>query len=53
MLEHSLKMRLLNVTKACCDFWIKKASENMKFYDIKEEINRVFMNNKQVCDSLE
>jgi len=26
ILSHSINMRLTNVTKACCDFWIKKAT---------------------------
>lgn len=42
MLKNSIVMKLTNVTKACCDFWIKKTSEVVKVADIKVEINKTF-----------
>jgi hypothetical protein len=35
ILMNSISMKLVNVTKACCDFWIKKAAETLKTTDIK------------------
>lgn len=35
ILKHSIEMKLTNVTRACCDFWIKKAVESVKITDLK------------------
>jgi hypothetical protein len=48
ILRNSISMKLVNVTKACCDFWIKKASETVKIVDIKVEINKTFGDKKVV-----
>jgi len=35
MLNYSIRMKLINLSKTCCDFWIKKATETTKFSDLK------------------
>lgn len=35
ILRCSIQMKLNNVSKACCDFWIKKATESVKFSELK------------------
>ena len=45
-------MKLANVTRVCCDFWIKKNAENVKVADIKLEITNKFADRK-VAQQLE
>ena len=53
ILTHSITLKLNNVARACCDFWIKKATETIKLNDLKYEIQKVFGSKKKVVEQLE
>ena len=53
ILKCSIQIKLANVSKACCDFWIKKATETVKFSDLKQEINKVFGTKKKMFEQME
>ena len=53
ILTHSIQMKINNLSKACCDFWIKKATETIKLSDIKAEIKKNFGSENKVSALLE
>lgn len=53
ILNHSIQMKINNLSKACCDFWIKKATETIKLSDIKAEIKKNFGSENKVSILLE
>ncbi len=53
ILKSSIQLKLNNVSKACCDFWIKKATESMKVSDLKQEVRRLFNDKQKMCEQLE
>ena len=53
ILNHSIQMKINNLSKACCDFWIKKATETIKLSDIKTEIKKNFGSENKVSILLE
>lgn len=53
ILTHSIQMKINNLSKACCDFWIKKATETIKLSDIKAEIKKNFGSENKVSVLLE
>lgn len=53
ILSHSISMKLTNVIRACCDFWIKKATESIKLGDLKHEIKRMYGSKNKICENLE
>ena len=53
ILTHSIQMKINNLLKACCDFWIKKATETIKLSDIKAEIKKNFGSENKVSALLE
>lgn len=53
ILTHSIQMKINNLSKACCDFWIKKATETIKLSDIKTEIKKNFGSENKVSILLE
>lgn len=53
ILTHSIQIKINNLSKACCDFWIKKATETIKLSDIKAEINKNFGSENKVSILLE
>ena len=46
-------MKLNNVVRACCDFWIKKATESVKLQDLRNEIKKMYGSNNKVFENLE
>ncbi len=52
MLKYAVSMKLVNLVKACCDFWIKKASEIVKLTDLKIEIAKCF-GSKKIIEQVE
>ena len=53
ILTHSIQMKINNLSKACCDFWIKKATETIKLSEIKAEIKKNFGSENKVSALLE
>lgn len=53
ILTHSIQIKINNLSKACCDFWIKKATESIKLSDIKAEIKKNFGSENKVSALLE
>ena len=53
ILTHSIQIKINNLSKACCDFWIKKATETIKLSDIKAEIKKNFGSENKVSALLE
>ena len=41
-------MKLTNLTKACSDYWVKKATQTVKLTDLKVQIRKKFSNRKMV-----
>jgi hypothetical protein len=44
ILEFALQMKINSLSKSCCDFWIKKAFETIKFseFDFEIEVRKTF-----------